>query len=167
MIRRPPRSTLFPYTTLFRSTKKDRNQKLKSFRRMFFERGEKRKVQVNVLEEVWEMILSFDGYSFCKAHSASYAMVSYKLAYMKRFYPLKFMVAVINNGGGYYTRQTYIDECRRMGFKVLGPDINRSDTRYTVDTDENGKPAMRVGLDRKSTRLNSSHTDIPRMRPSA
>jgi len=127
-------------------TKKDRNRKLKSFRRIFFERGKKRKVQSNVLEEIWEMILSFDGYSFCKAHSASYAMVSYKLAYMKRFYPLKFMISVINNDGGYYTRQTYIDECRRMGFKVLGPDINRSGALYTIDEDKDGKPAMRVGL---------------------
>lgn len=113
---------------------------------MFFEKGKMRRVPADVLEEVWEMILSFDGYSFCKAHSASYAMVSYKLAYMKRFYPLKFMISVINNNGGYYTRQTYIDECRRMGFKVLGPDINRSGTRYTIDADEKGKPAMRVGL---------------------
>jgi len=114
-------------------TKKDRALRLPDFRERFFRRGRSRGVGEAVLEKVWEMILSFDGYSFCKAHSASYALVSYRLAYLRRFHPLEFLAAVINNGGGFYTRQTYLDECRRLGFPILGPDVNRSQARYTVE----------------------------------
>jgi error-prone DNA polymerase len=95
------------------------------------------------------MILSFDGYSFCKAHSASYAQVSYRVAYLKRFYPLEFMASVINNGGGFYGRQTYVDECRRMGFPVLPPDVNASRWEYTVEAEGKaggGTAGLRVGL---------------------
>ena len=93
------------------------------------------------------MILSFDGYSFCKAHSASYAQVSYRVAYLKRFYPLEFIASVINNGGGFYGRQTYVDECRRMGFPILPPDVNASAWEYTVEGAGAGvRPSLRVGL---------------------
>ncbi len=122
-------------------SKKDRKLRLSAIRENFFAGGKNRGISVSILESVWKMILSFDGYSFCKAHSASYALVSYKLAYLKLFYPLEFFVSVINNGGGYYSRQTYINECRRLGFDILIPDINKSSSRYTV---ENG--AMRIGL---------------------
>jgi len=98
-------------------------------------------VQEEVTVKVWDMILSFDGYSFCKAHSASYAQVSYRVAYLKRFYPLEFIASVINNGGGFYGRQTYVDECRRMGFPVLPPDVNSSRREYTAE-----EGALRVGL---------------------
>lgn len=94
-----------------------------------------------MLDELWNGILSFTGYSFCKAHSASYALVSYKLAWMKRFHPLEFMVSVINNGGGFYSRQVYVNAVRRMGFDVLGPDINKSQYAYSC-----GDGAMRIGF---------------------
>ena len=87
------------------------------------------------------MICSFRGYSFCKAHSASYALVSSKLAYLKRHYPLQFFLSVINNGGGYYSRQTYLNECRRLGIPLLLPDVNRSEIPYTA---EGG--GIRIGL---------------------
>jgi error-prone DNA polymerase len=107
-------------------SKKRGRIRLPDFRERFFQGGEGRGVPGKDLEEIWEAILSFQGYSFCKAHSASYALVSYKLAYLKLRFPLEFMVSVINNGGGYYSCQTYLDECRRMGFELMGPDINRS-----------------------------------------
>jgi len=111
------------------------------FRTRFFRRGKERGVNMAVLEKIWDMMLSFAGYSFCKAHSASYALVSYRLAWLKRFYPLEFLVSVINNGGGYYTRQTYLNECRRLGFAVLAPDVNRSGLLYSVEAG-----GLRVGL---------------------
>jgi error-prone DNA polymerase len=64
------------------------------------------------------------------------------LAYLKRCYPLEFFTAVINNGGGFYTRQTYVNEVRRLGFRVLPPDVNSSEPGYTA---EQGR-ALRVGL---------------------
>jgi error-prone DNA polymerase len=87
------------------------------------------------------MIESFGGYSFCKPHSASYALVSFKSAYLKVHYPAEFMAAVISNGGGYYSTFAYVSEARRMGLQVLGPDINGSTVEYQ------GKDrTLRVGL---------------------
>lgn len=87
------------------------------------------------------MFTSFAGYSFCKPHSASYALVSYKSAYLKAHYPAEFMAAVLSNGGGYYSTFAYISEARRMGLEVLGPDINQSDRGYL------GKQkTIRIGL---------------------
>ncbi|MDR3568777.1 MAG: DNA polymerase III subunit alpha [Syntrophobacteraceae bacterium] len=97
-----------------------------------FERGcEKNSVPADVVEKVWDMFTSFAGYSFCKPHSASYALVSYKSAYLKARHPAEFMAAVISNGGGYYTTFAYISESRRMGLEVLLPDINESALPFT------------------------------------
>ncbi len=115
-------------------SKKDRELTLPDFRERFFRGARARGCRRGYLGKVWDMILSFDGYSFCKAHSASYAQVSYRVAYLKRFYPLEFIASVINNGGGFYGRQTYLDECRRMGFPILPPDVNTSAWEYTVET---------------------------------
>jgi DNA polymerase III alpha subunit len=125
-------------------SKKDRELRLPDFRERFFRGGSERGVPARDLQLVWEMILSFEGYSFCKAHSASYALVSYKLAHLKRYYPLEFFTAVINNGGGFYSRQTYVNEVRRLGFPILPPEANASALDYTVErTAQAG--ALRVG----------------------
>ena len=131
-------------------SKKDRELTLPDYREKFFAGGRARGVSAETLEKAWDMILSFDGYSFCKAHSASYAQVSYRVAYLKRRYPLEFIASVINNGGGFYGRQTYLDECRRMGFAILPPDVNASAWEYTVEGAGgavSGPPSgLRVGL---------------------
>ena len=116
-------------------TKKDRELRLAAFRERFFARGAARGVSPEVLEKVWEMILSFDGYSFCKSHSASYAVVSFKLAWMKRFHPLEFFAAVINNGGGYYTRQTYLERVPPRRLPAAPPRRQRQPLGHTVETE--------------------------------
>ncbi|MBN1413419.1 MAG: DNA polymerase III subunit alpha [Spirochaetales bacterium] len=131
-------------------SKKDRENRIENYRQKFIQGGLGRQVDKKVLNEIWAMILSFKGYSFCKAHSASYALVSYKLAYLKHYYPLEFMASVINNRGGFYSRQTYINEVRRLGFSIAGPDVNKSGYRYTVDGD-----TLNVGLSQLS---DVSHT---------
>jgi len=90
------------------------------------------------------MMLSFDGYSFCKAHSASYALVSYRLAWMKAWHPGEFICSVINNGGGFYGTQAYVDEARRLGFQLRPPHVNDGGTVYRVESA--GPPAIRAGL---------------------
>jgi error-prone DNA polymerase len=77
------------------------------------------------------MIMSFAGYSFCKPHSASYAQVSFKSAYLRAHYPAEFIAAVISNQGGYYSTFAYLSEGRRMGLTILLPDINASEWAYT------------------------------------
>jgi DNA polymerase III alpha subunit len=114
---------------------------LEAYRRLFFSRGLRLGNSREALEELWDMIRSFRGYSFCKSHSASYALVSYQLAYLKRHHPLEFFLSVINNGGGYYSRQTYLNECRRLGIPLMLPDVNRSRFAYTAE-----QGGIRVGL---------------------
>ena len=104
--------------------------KLAVYRERFAEGCKKNKVDENTIGKVWAMMLSFDGYSFCKPHSASYAMVSFQSAYLRVHYPAEFMAAVISNQGGYYRPGAYISECRRMGLLLEGPDINKSRWKY-------------------------------------
>jgi len=84
-----------------------------------------------VSTELWRQIESFAGYAFCKAHSASFALLSFQVAYLKVHYPAEFMASVLSNSGGYYSAAVYIQETRRMGITVLLPDINQSDYEYT------------------------------------
>lgn len=76
--------------------------------------------------EVWRQIESFAGYAFAKGHSASYAVESYQSLYLKAYYPLEYMVAVINNGGGFYRAELYVHETRKCGGNILAPCVNMS-----------------------------------------
>lgn len=80
-----------------------------------------------LIEEIWEQISSFAGYAFPKGHSASYAVESYQSLYLKCYFPLEFMVAALNNGGGFYNVETYIQEIRKCGGIIHAPCINKSD----------------------------------------
>lgn len=82
--------------------------------------------------EVYRQIESFAGYSFCKAHSASYAVESYQSLYLKVYYPVEFMVAVINNMGGFYRTEVYVHEARMSGANVLNPCVNKSEYETTL-----------------------------------
>ena len=122
-------------------SKKHREKKLRDFHSRFVRGASERGVSEEKIEEVWQMMMGFEGYSFCKPHSASYTLVAYKSAYLRAHYPAEFMAAVISNGGGYYSTFGYLSEARRMGIKILPPDITESDIKYT------GKDrAIRVGL---------------------
>ncbi|HVW58644.1 MAG TPA: DNA polymerase III subunit alpha [Puia sp.] len=80
-----------------------------------------------VTEDVWRQIESFAEYSFCKAHSASYAVESYQSLYLKTYFPMEFAVAVINNFGGFYSREIYFYELMKSGATVHRPCVNNSD----------------------------------------
>ena len=100
----------------------------------FFASCRRRGIPEDVAAEIWRQIASFAGYSFCKGHSAAFAVLSYQCAWLKAHYPAEFMAAVLNNGGGFYGPAAYIQEARRMGLRVLGPDVNASRTKYAGDT---------------------------------
>jgi error-prone DNA polymerase len=129
-------------------SKKWAGKKVEDYRQQFTRGAGERGIAPGIVGEVWRMILSFAGYSFCKPHSASYALVSFKSCYLKAHHPAEFMAAVISNGGGYYSTFAYVSECRRMGLEVLLPDINRSDKAYTGHGAPPGEArgAVRVGL---------------------
>lgn len=122
-------------------SKKHKQVKLHDFKAQFYRGSRKNGVADNVIEIIWEMIMSFAGYSFCKPHSASYALVSFKSAYIRAHYPAEFIAAVISNQGGYYAAFGYISEARRLGLQVLLPDINTSEIHYTGVNN-----SVRVGL---------------------
>jgi len=109
---------------------KKSTRRLSGYRQRFSAGCSRRGVSMEVVNAIWDMFTSFSGYSFCKPHSASYALVSFKSAYLKAHHPAEFMAAVVSNGGGYYSTFAYISEARRMGLDVLGPDINQSDWNY-------------------------------------
>ena len=85
-----------------------------------------------ITKEVWRQIESFAGYSFSKAHSASYAVESFQSLYLKAHYPQEFMVAVINNFGGFYHRWVYFNEARRSGATIHLPCVNRGRYRTSI-----------------------------------
>lgn len=123
-------------------SKKDRALHLVQFRRRFEEGARRNGVSTEAIDTAWNMMMSFDGYSFCKPHSASYARVSFQAAYLKTHFPAEFMAAVLRNRGGFYSTAAYVSEARRMGLVVLGPDVNESGTGWT------GRDGvLRAGLD--------------------
>jgi len=86
-----------------------------------------------VAQEVWRQMEGFAGFSFCKAHSASYAVESYQSLFLKAYYPMEFMVAVINNFGGYYNTEFYVNEARRAGARIHPPCANRSQYLTSIE----------------------------------
>jgi DNA polymerase-3 subunit alpha len=87
-------------------------------------------------EEVWRQMESFAGYSFNKAHSASFAVESYMSLYLKTFYPKEFMVAVINNFGGFYSTELYFIELMKAGGIIHAPCVNNSEIYTAIKGDE-------------------------------
>lgn len=92
--------------------------------------------------KIFDEMAEFAKYAFNKSHAACYAVVSYRTAYLKTYYPQEFMAAMLNSFLGNLDKiPEYIDECKRLKIEILKPDINRSFTKFTVD---NGK--IRFGL---------------------
>lgn len=100
---------------------------LERVRDKFFNNCKELGYSFEITYEVWRQIESFSGYSFCKAHSASYAVESYQSLFLKTYYPLEFMVGVINNFGGFYNTELYVHEARVCGASIEAPCVNTSD----------------------------------------
>ncbi|MFN7013029.1 MAG: DNA polymerase III subunit alpha, partial [Bacteroidia bacterium] len=98
----------------------------------FFASCSKQGHPLQLSQEIYRQIESFAGYSFCKAHSASYAVESYQSLYLKTYYPIEFMTAVINNFGGFYRTEVYIHEAKMSGAKIHNPCVNKSDYQTKV-----------------------------------
>lgn len=86
--------------------------------------------------EVWRQISSFAGFSFSKAHSASFAVESYQSLFLKTYYPMEFMVAVLNNYGGFYQRWVYVHALQQTGATVHLPCVNHSDAEVNIEQDQ-------------------------------
>ncbi len=109
---------------------KQHEERITDYKQRFMEGARERQVSQAAAEEIWSQIESFAGFAFCKAHSASYAQLSFQAAYLKVHYPAAFMAAVLSNQGGFYGPSAYVEESRRMGLTIKGPDVNRSAWSY-------------------------------------
>jgi DNA polymerase-3 subunit alpha len=85
------------------------------------------------LEKIWTDWEAFAQYAFNKSHSTCYAFVAYQTAYLKAHYPNEYMAAVLNHAGSIEKTTFFMEECKRMGLKVLGPDINESQNGFAVN----------------------------------
>ena len=98
----------------------------------FINNCRKKGYEDELIFEVWNQIKSFAGYAFAKGHSASYAVESYQSLFLKCYYPIEFMTAVLNNGGGFYSTEHYIHEAKMCGAILELPCINQSDHANSV-----------------------------------
>jgi DNA polymerase-3 subunit alpha len=94
------------------------------------------------LEKIWHDWEAFAQYAFNKSHSTCYALVAYQTAYLKAHYPSEYMAAVLNHAGSIDKITFFMEECKRMGLKVLGPDVNESQKGFAV----NKKGEIRFGF---------------------
>jgi len=122
-------------------SKKRGIEAIASYEERFISGAIERGMMPEAARELWRQLSGFAGYAFCKAHSASYAYVSYQATYLKAHFPAEFMAAVLANGGGFYHQAAYVSEARRMGLRILPPDVNHAELDFTGEDDW-----IRVGL---------------------
>ncbi len=105
---------------------------LDTIKDVYFENCKAKGYSDDLAKEIYRQIESFAGYSFCKAHSASYAIESYQSLYLKTHFPLEFITAVIINEGGFYRPEVYIHEAKMAGAIVETPCVNQSNYLTTL-----------------------------------
>ncbi len=98
----------------------------------FFTNCVKEKYPIEEVNEVWRQIESFAGYAFAKGHSASYAVESYQSLFLKAYYPLEYLVATLNNFGGFYQTELYIHEARMHGALISPPCVNTGELATSI-----------------------------------
>lgn len=106
------------------------HESMKQLAGRFYEACKEKRFSDEAIKELWRQIESFAGYAFCKAHSASFALLSFQVAFLKVHYPAEFMASVLSNQGGYYLPGVYIQECKRIGLEVMLPCVNHSEYEY-------------------------------------
>jgi len=102
---------------------------------------ERKRVEKRIAEKVFGKLASFGAFGFCKAHAVSFAKIAYQSAYLKAYYPKEFFLGLLNNEPGLYPPMIILNEAKRFGVKVLSPDINESQGKFSLEDN-----AIRVGL---------------------
>ncbi|MEE1944317.1 PHP domain-containing protein [Pedobacter sp. KR3-3] len=134
----------------------------------FFSKAKAMDREEAVTAEVWRQISSFAGFSFSKAHSASFAVESYQSLFLKTYYPMEFMVAVLNNYGGFYQRWVYVHALQQTGAQVNLPCVNHSDAEVNIEKDQaylgfigiQGLENRLVELIPRERRANGNYADL-------
>ena len=129
--------------TLRKAMGKKNFELLSKMKPQFLQQGGERGHDAEILEKIWKDWEKFASYAFNKSHSTCYALIAYQTAYLKAHYPAQYMAAVLsNNMNDIKTVTFFMEECNRMGIKVLGPDVNESWYKFAV----NEKGEIRFGL---------------------
>ncbi|WP_127142162.1 DNA polymerase III subunit alpha [Flagellimonas marinaquae] len=116
---------------------------LEKLKPQFLDGGEKNGHPRDVLEKIWKDWEAFASYAFNKSHSTCYAYIAYQTAYLKAHYPAEYMAAVLSNNMNDIKQVTFfMEECKRMGLEVLGPDVNESYYKFAANKDN----AVRFGM---------------------
>jgi DNA polymerase-3 subunit alpha len=113
---------------------KQRNEFFK-VREKFFSNCKQKGYAEKTIADIWNQIESFANFAFSKGHSASYAVESFQALYLKAYFPLEYMVATLNNGGGFYRTELYVHEARMHGAKIVHPCVNNSSSLCDLEGD--------------------------------
>ncbi|MCP5023967.1 MAG: hypothetical protein GY930_19645, partial [bacterium] len=98
-------------------------------------------------QNVWQLIEGFASFAFCKAHAVTYGRIAYRAAWLKAHHPVEYITAFLNSQTGYYASRVYVEEARRLGANILGPDINRSLEHFHGEcVIPNQSGCIRIGL---------------------
>jgi DNA polymerase-3 subunit alpha len=120
---------------------------MKKERHNFVTGAKKLGYSADIADEVFALIEPFAGYAFNKAHSFSYALIAYQTAYLKANYPAEYITAfLVTHTDQLEKVATAVAECRRLDITVLPPDVNHSQVSFSIETDGEGNPAIRFGL---------------------
>ena len=101
-------------------------------------------------EETWMMVEKFAGFGFCKAHAATYADISYRMAYLKTHHPAEFLAAMCSAGAGFYHVSAYVEEAKRLGIEVRLPSVNHSRMEYTAEAEYTAAKTRQAGKRRQA-----------------
>lgn len=118
---------------LLRKAMGKKDKKILDKEKVHFEAGMKSNgFSEDAVEKLWQTLIPFSDYAFNRAHSAGYGLLSFWTAYLKANYPTEYMAALLTSVRDDKDKSAlYLNECRRMGIKVLPPDVNESDSEYT------------------------------------
>ena len=137
---------------LRRALNRQKRAVIEEIRGEFFESSLARGHTPEKTMEVWDLVTGFAGYAFCKAHSTAYGIEAYQSAWLKRYFPAEFMVAVLSNGKGFYDPLVYVLECHRLGLKLIPPSVNEPGPGFSPHGNLIRAPLTRVkGLTTRTT----------------
>ena len=125
---------------------------IRDVRNAFLRQSIQNGVEPDIAQAVWRDLTKFASYCFSKAHASGYGVLAYQSAYLKAHFPVEFGCALLNNHAGMYSIRTIAEEIKRRGVRILHPDVNRSEERFTVEqiqtSDTLSTRAVRIGLGR-------------------
>lgn len=130
---------------LRRALQKRRMDELPELQRAFYAGCEQNGLTRDDAQQIWLRIEGFASFAFCKAHAVTYGRIAYRAAWLKAHYPIEFLTAFLNSETGYYAPRVYLEEARRLGASLLGPDLNRSAREFCVQRAPDGRYGIRLG----------------------